>query len=98
MADDKRPNPAPAGQAAGGERSGRRYFWRKKRNQKGANETVDAKTQPASSKQGASRPVAQERSERNSPTRRRRRPRSRQAGSPDPKVIAPVTLPDHDYV
>ncbi len=104
MADEKRSNSAPPNRPVTGEGRGqRRYFWRKKRGQKAGSETPEPKEQssaPSTPKRTANRaaPVANEKVDRNQRTKRRRRPRSRQGGLPDPKVIAPPPVMEDSYV
>ncbi|MFN8488661.1 MAG: hypothetical protein U0350_13760 [Caldilineaceae bacterium] len=96
MVDEKKSGPAQEG-------GRRRYFWRKKRGQKPGGTEPAPKEQPAQSKQ-RSAPKAnnqeKEKAERDQRTRRRRRrPRSRQNGAAlEPKVIAPPTPIEDDYV
>ncbi len=104
MADEKRSGPAQDGGAGGNDKGGRRrYFWRKKRGQKPVGNEPAPKEQPAPAKQRAALKAnnqEKEKAERDQRTRRRRRrPRSRQNGAAlEPKVIAPPTLIEDDYV
>jgi len=111
MADEKQSGSASEGGAGNSDKGGRRrYFWRKKRGQKPGGEAEQPKEQPAkeqpskeqaggarrSTPKAASNNEKVDRDPRNK--RRRRRPRSRQGLTAEPKVIAPVAPIEDDYV